>query len=309
MLQSAQPRNLFKGALWTTVSQLVLALLALLIKWGSHAFSTEMLLVVRFFFGTCVLLLIQALRHDLKRLGTRRLGAQFLLAAIWAGALFSFYISLRWVNLMDATLFVCAGSLYTPVFAWLLFKEKEQTTVWLGVAIGLAGVAVILHPGHLNLGWIVLLPMLSGILGCLRGIVNSRLVRTENDTAVTFYSVFFSLLLCAPLLAFSGIDAPDWQQHLFPPRDWAEPMIIYPYVAIAVLALGLLGILQPYFRSLGLRHASASQAAPFLYMCVVFSALLDWFFYGVRPPVASIIGFALVLAGGLVVIMGKRHNA
>jgi drug/metabolite transporter (DMT)-like permease len=170
------------------------------------------------------------------------------------------------------------------------------------------GVIFVLRPGADILQVHALIGLMSGLLFAIRMVINSSLSGRESTEVITFYSLGVGWLICLGVLAVAGFHVANWEQHLFPPRDWLRPWIEYPWVLLAVVALGVLCMLQPWFTSAAYEHASVGEAGPFRYVGVVFAGLLDWLCWGQVPDLSSILGFLFITAEGVWVIIheGKK---
>jgi hypothetical protein len=58
---------------------------------------------------------------------------------------------------------------------------------------------------------------------------------------------------------------------------------------------------------LAYRYASAVKVGPFVYMVIVFTALIDWAVWGHPPTLFVFLGMMRVIGGGLVAIRGKAE--
>ena len=55
-------------------------------------------------------------------------------------------------------------------------------------------------------------------------------------------------------------------------------------------------------------HGKASALAPFLYVSIIISALLDWAIFHHLPNWLSLVGAILVICGGLVQIYKRKKS-
>ena len=121
-------KNLMLGALYTTIASLAVVLMAAVVKWASHGFSTEFLMLVRWVAGLAIFLLIFFISRQGAELKTLRPFTQAAVALSWTGAIFSYYLSLRYIPMLDATLLLNTASLFAPVIARVLAGTKPPHT-------------------------------------------------------------------------------------------------------------------------------------------------------------------------------------
>ena len=297
------------GALYTTISMVGVALMGALIKWSSHGFSSEFLTAVRFCSGALIFLLIYAIRRT-PSLKTNRPWLQFGLSLSWVLAILIFYISIRFVPLMDATLLLNTAAIFGPILARVFDGKREPAMVWVGTAVGFAGIIVVLRPGPAVLeNPMSVIGILAGFFAGLRLLLNSKL-KDEHSQRTTFYSLVFGLGICLIILFSMGgkVQVPDWESMLFTPRDAVSPMFVDSTMFTALMIFGVLSMMLPWLTAAGLSHASVGQIAPFRYTAVIFAGILDWMIWGVQPTWPSYVGFGLVVAGALIILRGKSSK-
>lgn len=302
-------KNLMLGALYTILASLAVVLMAVIVKWASHGFSTEFLMVIRWVAGLTIFLLIYSAMHQRTSIKTGRPLMQAGAAVCWTAAIFSYYLSLRYIPMMDATLLLNTASLFAPLIARLLDGKKEGRLVWVGTGVGFLGVLVVLKPGAAIFSPMAFVALASGFLMALRLYFNRELGKTDPKDRTTFYSLSVGLILCLVVWAVTGVQIGNWYGHLFSPVEELHPWMIDGVLWASVIALGLLSMLQAYFSAFGLQYASVGRVAPFRYSAVIFAAILDWALWGQAPSAAAVVGLGLIVLSGVVVLNAKESGA
>lgn len=195
-----------------------------------------------------------------------------------------------------ANLLTFSAPLWMPVLAWVAFRQRTSRGVWIGAALGFAGIVLVLQPaGHpLDVG--ELLAFGGALMLAIALIAVPALGATEPTVRVLFYYFALSSLLVLPLALI------DWR----PPTSGRTWLIL--------LAVGVAQLLSQVFIVLGYRYASAVRLSPIVYSVIVysvivFSAVIDWVAWGQPPTVAVVAGMALVIGGGLVAILMRPRAA
>ena len=121
--------------------------------------------------------------------------------------------------------------------------------------------------------------------------VAGRLAARDDDylTAIVQISTIGAVIL-TPF----GLSA--WQNLL--PWQWA-----------IVAAISALAILAHLLLVKALEFAEAIQLQPFNYFLLLFALIIGTLWFGERPPVTSWLGAALVVSGGLFMLLRERHRA
>jgi drug/metabolite transporter (DMT)-like permease len=302
---ASEPSRVELGGLFSALAGVSVAAAAAIVKWGSYAFSTEFLLVVRFAAGLAAILAAILIQRRAIPYRTSHSGLLSLIAFLWVGAVYCCYFALRFIPLVDAILLINTGPLFAPLISRLFLKKPESLAVWLGIGLGFVGVVIVLRPGAGIIDVHALIGLMAGLLLAVRLVVTSFITGKEPREVITFYSLGVGTLICLGILAVTGCHLANWERLLFPPQDWLRPWIIYPSVLLALVALGILSMLNPWFTATAYEYGSVGQTGPFRYAGVIFAALADWLCWGVVPDWYSILGFICITAGGIWVI---RHE-
>lgn len=207
---------------------------------------------------------------------------------------FLFSHALAHVPLADATAVNFASPLFTVALAALWLKEKVGARRWLGVAVGLVGVAVALRPPFLTGGPMphaaLLLPLGTALLYAVYQIL-TRLLAGVDDPRTTILHTGIAAALV------SSVAQPlVWE---WPPGmpGWA-----------GLMALGALGAVGHGFLVLAFARAPASLLAPMSYSQLVWAVLASMTVFGDMPDRYTLVGAAIIAAGGVLVALPRRRG-
>ena len=224
------------------------------------------------------------------RLRTRRWHWHVGRAAIGVVMLWAFIFAVERLSLADTySIFMCAP-LFIAALSGPLLKEKVATGQWIAIAVGLAGVLVMLRPS--GAGWATLggiAALLSAVCYAASAIALRVLSRSETRESLVWYFTLF-LSVGAGLLAL-----PGWRLILLSDL----PLII---------GVGLLGAAAQYLITEAFRNAPASVVAPFEYTALLWGVLLDLAVWNVLPGAITLVGGAVVIAAGLYLIARERTS-
>ena len=284
-----RPENLRLAASLTTAAFFCVALVGTLAKVSSQYTSTGVLLLSQNLI--CLLFMLPvALRGGWSSLRTGKIGLHILRATMGTACWYALFFAITQIPLSNATLLTYSAPLWMPLIAWVVTRERVSRLTWLGAGIGFAGVILVLQPqGHtFSLG------ELSALAGAVFLAVAMMSVRwlgaTEPTTRVLFYYFLLSTVMSVPIALF------DWRPFTSQAWGW-------------LIALGLAQMFSQAFIVVAYRYASAEKVGPFIYSVIVFTAVIDWIVWGHAPALASYLGMALVIGGGLVAIRAKRSAA
>jgi drug/metabolite transporter (DMT)-like permease len=232
------------------------------------------------------------LRGRLARLRPVNLRLHLLRGVLSVVMLGSFVYAVRESSLATTySIFMFAPLLVAALSAPLL-GERVARAQWAAIAVGLAGVLLMLAPRG-DAGW-VSLGALAAVLAMVSyafAAVSIRLLsRTDTTESMVFW--FTALLaLGAGLLAI-----PGWR-----PLEVAH----WPLFA----GIGLTGALGQHFITEAFRHARAAVVAPFEYTALLWGAALDLAIWGVLPGTVTLAGGGIVIGAGLYLMLRERRAA
>lgn len=208
---------------------------------------------------------------------------QLLRAMTLAASMFLFITGLRYLPLADAVALTFAGPLMlTAVAPWAL-GERVGWRRRCAVAVGFAGVLIMLAPGQGGLRWAALLPLGTACFEAVRDIVTRRLVVTESSVSMTACSSAF-VTLCA--LATFGY---GWK-----PIGAGDAGML----ALAGCCMGA----ALFLMTEAFRYAEATLVAPFRYSSVLWAMIIGTIAFGDRPEPAMLAGAGLVVGSGLYIL-------
>jgi drug/metabolite transporter (DMT)-like permease len=183
-----------------------------------------------------------------------------------------------------------------PIFgiAWSAAFGDERVTARkaAGMALGIAGVALIARPGSApadaQLDWAIVAVLGATCSYGVTGVLIKRFARDVAPRAMAAGNQLAAALMLLPLLP------------LFPPLGMPSALVIANLLALALLASGVAFLL--YFRLIA--DIGMTRALTVTYLIPLFGVLWGWLFLGETLPAAAFAGGALILAGTVLVTRG-----
>ncbi|MBS0125179.1 DMT family transporter [Thetidibacter halocola] len=277
------------------VSVFLFTIMASLIKATSDLVPPGEAVFFRSFFAMPVIVAWLALRGDL----STGLRVKRPLGHVWRGVIgvsamgFGF-AALGMLPLPEVTALGYAAPLLTVIFAAILLGERLRVFRLTAVGLGMVGVAVVMWP-RLSVDTLdqaaamgVAFVLVSAVLRALAQIHIRRLVATEETSAIVFYFSMTATLFSLLTLPF-GWAWPGWT---------AAGMLV---------AAGFLGGVAQIFLTTAYRFAEAAVLAPFDYASILFAILFGYFFFDEVPTATVLIGSAIVMAAGIIIVWRERQ--
>ena len=282
-----------KGIALKLASVVMFITMASLVKATSDHVPPGQAVFFRSFFAMPVIIAWLTIRGDL-RTGLKAVSpmGHFWRGFVGTAAMGMMFAGLGLLPLPEVTAIGYAAPLLTVIFAAMFLGEQVRLFRMAAVALGLAGVLVVLAPRLTLLedetvktaeAVGAMLVLTGAICAALAQIYIRKLVQTEQTSAVVFY---FSLT--STILAMLTV-----------PFGWVMPA--GPEAGLLILA-GLLGGLGQIFLTSAYRFAGASVVAPFDYASMLLAIAIGYFIFGEVPTAQMLSGASLVIAAGVLII-------
>jgi drug/metabolite transporter (DMT)-like permease len=181
----------------------------------------------------------------------------------------------------------------------ILYRKKLYLSDWLGTAIMLAGVLLVLGVDFGGMRFAV--TDLYFLLSAACVTVNAFLIKhaqekyREDADMISYYNNFVVLLLFGCSAGLSGQISPEALR--FAPKTWA---------LIALGGLAQTGIYFFYYRNL--KHFEVWLVKLYLLLMPVLSCFIGVFFLGEELSSKKLLGILIVLAGAAVILQRGRIN-
>lgn len=209
-----------------------------------------------------------------------------------SGRLF-YALALALTPLSNASAILQAAPAIVALGAILFFSETVTTRKWLSILAGFIGVLLILRPGLEGFRPSAIFAVL-GTIGFAGRDLATRAAPVSMTTAQIGVLGFTMLTLAGlVLLAFSGGAAVPQG-----PATWG-------FLAVALL-FGMLGYCG---LTLAMRTGRLASVSPFRYSRLLFALILGVLVLGERPDAISLLGSAIIVASGVVVLREKKQIA
>ena len=291
--------NILKAVLLKLTSAMLFAIMSALVRYVSDVTPLGQMVFFRSAFGIIPVVVIYAWRRELMTaVRTSRPFGHLGRGAISVFGMFFNFAALARLPIVDVTTITFASPLITVALAAVFLKERVRIYRWSAVAVGFAGVIVMLWP-HLDLGRYTNAASSAAALGAIFALISAftnagSVIQTRRltDTETTSSIVFYFSLFCT----IGGL--------MTLPFGWIVPN--GPQLA-ALIALGLLGGFSHILLTESYRYAPASLLAPLDYTALLWAFIIGYWFFDELPTATVYIGAAIVAGSGLFVIWRERQ--
>ena len=207
-----------------------------------------------------------------------------LMADIWL-----FALALRTVPLAELQSITLIYPLLVTLFAIPILGEKVGVFRFVAIAVGFAGAMVIVRPGGLPLDWGVGFALASSTLYALYIVMTRKVSAIDSAPTSLAYTGVIGLVMSTVVGVFF------WQ-----PMGWQDTLLVMVVMGTTCAGHGLM--------TYALSQAPASVLQPFNYFTLPWAIVLSATVFGHLIDPISLLGAAVIVAAGLVVMARERIN-
>lgn len=196
---------------------------------------------------------------------------------------------------------VCLQPLLTSLLAGPLLGERVDLRHWIGIALGLAGAALVLAPKlalaaeagvSAAMNPLALLAALAALLGITLGTLYQKAHGTKGDLPkLAFYQYLGATAVAALLAWLTETRQVDWSLEMGLALAWL----------VVVLSLGAIGLLLMMIRA-----SAVSRVTSLFYLVPATTALMAWALFGEQLTPVQSAGMVLVMVA--VAMIGVRRT-
>ena len=212
---------------------------------------------------------------------------QLTRGTLLVGDIWMYVLALSTVPLAAVQSITLVYPLLVTLFAIPLLGEKVGTFRFVAVAVGFLGALVIVRPGGVPLDWGVFYAVGSGAAYALYIVLTRKVSAVDSTTTSMVYTGVVGLVIS------SGVGLFHWQA-----LDLTSLLLIGYIMLTGVVAHGMM--------ILALSMAPASVLQPFNYTSLPWSILLSIVIFHEPIDAISLLGAAIIVGAGLVVMARER---
>ncbi len=274
-----------RGVVFYLIAIFLFALNDAMGKWLVASYTVGQLLALRSV-GAAFLLGPMVMRWKVDLTDRRHLGLQVLRILLMAGDTYCFFYATRTMPLADVMTFYMAAPIIITALSALALGEDVEPIRWAAVGLGFVGVLVALRPSAEIFASSSPLALLGAVMYGL-GQTITRALRGVHWLHLIVWQFGGAGLIGAATLPFAFV-TPDV-------RDLA-----------LLFLLGVVAMVCFVFMTKALALTPASVLAPLQYTAILWASVLGWLIWRDTPTPPILIGNALIIASGLVVLRAER---
>lgn len=213
-------------------------------------------------------------------------------------------IAFAFMHQADATAIYMVAPVFVAFIGFGHFKEAFNRTLLFAGILALAGAWLFVNPGGGIIQWVALLPIAAACCQILREAISRTMgKKAEGGVGVSNRVVLFSTALFSMV---AGVVLAAFFPWVTPVQGWKWPSASEFAVLSAASGLFYLGVTYSYE---AYRGSDLSVVASFRYWYLLVAIAGGFFVFGEVPGARSLLGMALIVAAGVLVVWHQRVSS
>jgi drug/metabolite transporter (DMT)-like permease len=256
---------------------------------ATHGVGPAEILFYRNFFSLPTIVAWVLLGGGFTSVRTKRPAAHATRSIVGLAVMCCTFVALSMLPLAEATAISFSAPLFATMLSAIFLRERVMWHRWGAVALGFAGVLIIVHPGGSVLPPLGVAIGLVAAFGAAVVVITLRQLGSTESAAAT---VFWFNVIC---VAATALPMPFlFRQHS--PGVWA-----------ALSIGGMVGGSAQIMMTAALRYAPVSVLAPFDYLQIIWATIWGFILFATLPTIDGVVGTALIAGAGCYVVWRERR--
>jgi drug/metabolite transporter (DMT)-like permease len=201
-----------------------------------------------------------------------------------------FILAFRYLPIGDVHAVAAAAPLIVLALSSVMLRERVTLAIWSAVAVGMAGVLIVVRPGLREFSWFHALPVLGAISWGFYQTLVRMVGRLDSANTTLAYTVVIGMTLTTCVGPFF----------------WTDPSLA---ASGLLLVSGLLGAGAHLTLIKAYEACSAPRLQPYGYTLVLWAIVIGWVGLGEFPDAWTLAGAAVIVAAGLFALVRERQMA
>lgn len=279
-----------RGILMALLATVAYAVVDTLSKYQAREYPVMMIVWARYCVPLVLLLAVFLPRRGTAMLRTAFPRVQLIRGVLLTAGTVFIVFAYRVMPIAEAQAISFIHPVLLTLLAVLFLGERVSPLGWIAVLLGFSGVLIIVRPGGGLFTPASFLPL--GLAFSFSSYqIFTRLVAGKEDSLTSLFCV-----LLVGSVAMS----------LALPYAWIDPT---PKGLFFFALIGVTSGIGHFSTIKALEYAPASLLAPFAYIQLLWVGILGALVFGDFPDAITLIGMAVVVAGGLIVAASRRGRA
>lgn len=288
-LPDVSRRSTALAAVWMAGWLAAMVLMAVAAREAGKLLHVLQIMEIRSLLGIALFAPMVVAAGGLRAMRTRHFGRHVARNSVHYVAQFLWFLAITMIPIAEVVAIEFTMPVWVALLAALFLGERMTAARLAAVALGVAGVLIVVRPGldHVEAGQAIALLAAVGFAGSV--ILVKSLTRTDSVVAIIFWMLIVQSAIGAVPAALV------WQ---------APPAAAWPWLVV----IAICGTYSHFCMAHALRHAETTTVVPLDFLRVPLTAVAAWLVFGERFDVFTLLGGAVILAGNLVNLKREAHS-
>ena len=260
-------------------------------KWLGSRVPTIEIVWARYLGALVISLLVARPWRRPAVLRSSRPGLQALRSALLLGSTFGSVLALHWLQLAESATIGFLTPIFVALLAAPLLGERVGREQIAAIVVGLIGVVIATRPGTSAFQPAVLIALGGVVVNSGYVIATRKLAGLDPSKTTLVWTQSASVVLLTPILPFV----------------WRQPESAHVWLVMG--GLGIFGAIGHGLLIVAHKFAPAPFLAPFFYTQLIWMIISGLLVFGNYPPIATLVGAALVALSGGWLALRERPRA
>ncbi|WP_406721581.1 DMT family transporter [Thioclava litoralis] len=180
-----------------------------------------------------------------------------------------------------------ATPLLVTILSIPLLGETVRLRRWVAIAVGLAGVLIVVRPGQADLALGHLAAVLSAFCTALASVIVRKIGTQERSIVLLIYPMMGNFLAMGMALPFVYV-----------------PMDMTDFALMGTIAL--FGLTASFITILAYREGEAVIVAPMQYSQIIWAVVFGYLFFSEGIDLTTLVGAGVVIASGVYMVLREK---
>ena len=272
------------GIILMLIASVTFSVLDMQAKYLSQTYPVIQISWARYFGHFVLMMVFLWPKYGRTLLQNNRPVMQFVRSILLVLCTFMFFTAVSLMPLADAVAISFASPVIATALSVPLLKEKVGIRRWIAVAIGFAGVLIIVRPGAGVMNWASILALGTAFFFSLFQLMTRMLSKTENALTTLFFSAVIGAAVLTIVVPFYWVTPLGWQH------------------AAMLAGLGLFGGFGHYLLIKAHEFAPVAVLSPLSYSSLIWGTIFGYFVFREFPDQWTLTGAAVLIATGIYIV-------
>ena len=271
MFRRVQLKGFERGSFYMVLSALMGTFMAFFVEAAMVTVYLPLMVFLRFFVPFLFTIPYFCYYYNqIREISFRRTARHVLRALAIVASQYALFYYFTEGSLTNGVLLINTAPLFIPIVSYVYLRYKASRVVWVSLIVSFVGVICVLKPSSSVFDYFSIFGFIAGffvaVSQVLYGVNRERDTLPQNIFLFFLYTSILSLIAFLLTLIYSPFKEVVGSSFLSQGLFWP---------VLSIICIGFGSVINQYVRGKSYQYAKPASVAPFIYLSVVFAAVLD----------------------------------